>query len=93
MAVNVYIPTPFVKFTSGKSSILIDQKNVGMVLKELTSEYGQLGQLIFDSQGALPEHINIYVNNQEINSLDGLETILEDGDQVAIIPALSGGEQ
>ncbi len=69
------------------------KKNVGMVLKELTSEYGQLGQLIFDNQGALPAHINIYVNNQEINSLDGLETILEDGDQVAIIPALSGGKQ
>ncbi|MDG1989973.1 MAG: MoaD family protein [Dehalococcoidia bacterium] len=92
MTVNVYIPTPFVKFTNGESSILIDQKNVGLVLKELTSEYGQLGQLIFDNEGALPEHINIYVNNQEINSLDGLETILEDGDQVAIIPAVSGGE-
>ena len=93
MTVNVYIPTPFVKFTNGQSSILIDQKNVGMVLKELTSQYGQLGQLIFDNQGALPAHINIYVNNQEINSLDGLETILEDGDQITIIPALSGGEQ
>ena len=51
-----------------------------------------MGQLIFDVDGNLPEHINIYVNNQEIDSLDGLKTNLEDGDQIAIIPALSGGQ-
>ena len=52
----------------------------------------RMEQLLFDTNGNLPEHINVYVNNQEIDSLEGLKTNLEDGDQVAIIPALSGGK-
>lgn len=92
MAINVYIPTPFVKFTDGQSNIFVEKSNVLDALKEVVTHYKQMGQLIFDVDGNLPEHINIYVNNQEIDSLDGLKTNLEDGDQIAIIPALSGGQ-
>ncbi len=43
------------------------------------------------ASGAIPAHINIYVNNKEISTLDGAATQLDDGDQVAVIPALAGG--
>ena len=91
MTINVYIPTPFVKFTDGQSNIIVEKTNVLDALTEVVNNYQQMRQLIFDIEGNLPEHINVYVNNQEIDSLNGLKTNLEDGDQVAIIPALSGG--
>ncbi|MBI51703.1 MAG: molybdopterin synthase sulfur carrier subunit [Chloroflexi bacterium] len=91
MTINVYIPTPFVKFTDGQSNIVVEKTNVFDALHEVVNNYQQMGQLIFDTEGNLPEHINVYVNNQAIDSLNGLKTNLEDGDQVAIIPALSGG--
>ena len=39
----------------------------------------------------MPSHINIYLNNQEIHDLEGIATAVNDGDQVAVIPALAGG--
>jgi adenylyltransferase/sulfurtransferase len=48
--------------------------------------------MIFDESDEVPGHINIYVNNQEIHSLKGKETPLEDGDEVAVIPAIAGGQ-
>jgi len=92
MTINVYIPTPFVKFTNGQSNIIVQKTNVLDALNEVVKSYKQMEQLLFDTDGNLPEHINVYVNNQEIDSLEGLKTNLEDGDQVAIIPALSGGK-
>src|SRR6266540_2320806 len=47
--------------------------------------------LCYDAQGAIPAHINIYVNNKEISTLEGPSTKLTAGDQVAVIPALAGG--
>ena len=44
-----------------------------------------------DDQGAVHPHVNIYVNNEEIEALGGLDTPLADGDEVSIIPALAGG--
>src|SRR5207249_11820399 len=47
--------------------------------------------LVFGSSDQLPAHINIYVNKQEIGSLDGVETKVDAGDEVAVIPAMAGG--
>ena len=53
--------------------------------------YPGFDNLVFDSEGTVPAHINIYVNNREIHELGGTETPVADGDQVAVIPALAGG--
>jgi adenylyltransferase/sulfurtransferase len=47
--------------------------------------------LVYDQQRQVPAHINIYLNNQEIQALQGVETAVADGDQLAVIPALAGG--
>jgi adenylyltransferase/sulfurtransferase len=64
---------------------------VGQVLDTLGAEYPSLKHMIYDDNDQIPGHINIYVNNQEINSLQGKETPVKDGDELAVIPAIAGG--
>jgi adenylyltransferase/sulfurtransferase len=91
MAVSVYIPTPFRSFTGNRTNVEVDGRNVSEVLANLDAKFPGFRHLCTDEGGSIPAHINIYVNNKEISTLDGAATELQDGDQVAVIPALAGG--
>ena len=53
--------------------------------------FRRFDMLVYDGEKRVPRHINVYVNNHEIHELQGIETPVADGDQVAVIPALAGG--
>jgi molybdopterin/thiamine biosynthesis adenylyltransferase/molybdopterin converting factor small subunit len=91
MPVSVYIPTPFRRLTANREYVEAEGENVGQVLDALEAAYPGLGDLVFDQEHRVPTHINIYLNNQEIHDLDGTQTAVKDGDQLAVIPALAGG--
>ena len=91
MAVTVYIPTPFRRATSNRDRVEVQAGNVAALLDELERAYGGLKGLVRDERGELHQHVNIYVNSEGIESLQGLATSVRDGDEVAIIPALAGG--
>ena len=91
MAVSVYIPTPFRRLTANREYVEAEGASVAEVLDALMAQYPALGDLVFDQDHRVPTHINIYLNNQEIHDLDGTATAVEDGDQIAVIPALAGG--
>src|SRR5437899_6466515 len=61
------------------------------MLDQLEASYGGLKGLVRDEGGEVHHHVNIYVNSEAIESLQGLRTPLQDGDEVTIIPALAGG--
>jgi molybdopterin synthase sulfur carrier subunit len=88
MAVTVYIPTPFRRATANRERVEIDAADVGALLDELERAYGGLKGLVRNEQGEVHQHVALYVNGEAI---EGLGTPLEDGDEVAIIPALAGG--
>ncbi len=92
MSVMVYIPTPFRRLAGNQVYVSAEGSNVAEVLADLGSRYPALRHMIFDESDEVPGHINIYVNNQEINSLQGKETPLSDGDEIAVIPAIAGGQ-
>jgi molybdopterin/thiamine biosynthesis adenylyltransferase/molybdopterin converting factor small subunit len=89
--VNVYIPTPFRGFVGNRTSVEVDGHDVADVLAKLDARFPGFRDLCFNAEGSIPAHINIYVNNVEIGTLDGASTKLEAGDQLAVIPALAGG--
>lgn len=89
--VNVYIPTPFRSFVGNRSSVEVEAGNVAEALASLDARFPGFRNLCYNADGAIPPHINVYVNNQEITSLNGEATSLADGDQLAVIPALAGG--
>jgi adenylyltransferase/sulfurtransferase len=93
MAVNVYIPTPFRKLTGNRQSVEAEGGDVRQVLADLERQFPGFRHLVFGSGDELPAHINIYVNKQEIGSLAGIETKLNEGDEVAVIPAMAGGAE
>src|SRR2546427_12113586 len=93
MAVTVYIPTPFRRATNNRDRLEASAKTVGGLLDELEGTFTGLKGLVRGEGGEVHHHVNIYVNSEAIESLDGLATPLKDGDEVAIIPALAGGRR
>jgi molybdopterin/thiamine biosynthesis adenylyltransferase/molybdopterin converting factor small subunit len=91
MTVKVYIPTPFRALTEKQARVEVDSRTVGDVLRELEGRYPGLRERLRDPQGSLFEYINVYVNSQAIDDLQGEGTALEEGDEVSIIPAVAGG--
>jgi molybdopterin converting factor small subunit len=93
MAVTVYIPTPFRRATGNRDRVELDAADVQQLLDALEQSYTGLRGLVRDEQGHVHRHVNVYVNNREIEELGGTAAALRDGDEVAIIPALAGGGQ
>ncbi len=64
---------------------------VGSVLEKLTAEYPALKERILDEEGNLQSSINVLVNGRNIRFLDGLDTAIQEGDQLALFPPVGGG--
>jgi len=92
MSVQVYIPTPFRRATNNKDRLSMDAPDVKTLLDELEEHFVGLKGLVRNENGLVHDHVNIYVNNEGIEALQGLDTTLSDGDEVSIIPALAGGQ-
>lgn len=91
MSVNVYIPTPFRHLVGNKAAVSAEGTTVRDVLRSLDSQFPGFQAQLFDAAGELANHINVYVNQVEINTLAGTDTTVEEGDELAVIPALAGG--
>jgi molybdopterin synthase sulfur carrier subunit len=91
MSIDVYIPTPFRRATNNKDRVSVEAHDVRALLDELEERFSGLKGLVRNEAGEIHDHVNVYVNNEGIESLQGLQTSLKDGDEVSIIPALAGG--
>src|SRR2546422_9829626 len=91
MAVTVYLPTSCRAATNTRDRVKITAVDIRRLLDQLEASYGGLKGLVRDEGGEVHHHVNIYVNSEAIESLQGLRTPLQDGDEVTIIPALAGG--
>ena len=90
MAVTVKIPTQLRAATDGEGVANVDGSTVGEVLDALYDRYGELRSRIAED-GGLRRVVNVYVGGEDIRFLDGLDTAVEDGDEVTILPAVAGG--
>ena len=91
MAITVKIPTQLRAVTGGEAEAAIEEAStVGEVLDGLYDRFDGLRERIAED-GDLRRFVNVYVGGEEIRFLDGLETAVEDGDEVTILPAVAGG--
>jgi MoaD family protein len=90
MSVTVRIPTQLREATDGEPTADVDGSTVGEVLDSLYERYGELRSRIAED-GGLRRFVNVYVGDEDIRFLDGLETPVSDGDEVTILPAVAGG--
>lgn len=88
---SVYIPTPLRRLTGGLSKVEAQAADVAQLLDDLEARYPGLRQRICEEDGNIKRFVNLFVNGEEIRALRGLRTPLRNGDEVFIIPAMSGG--
>ncbi len=92
MVVNVYIPSSFRRLTGGAGRVESEAADVRALLRSLEDRFPGMGVELFDSGGNLHRFVNVYVNDRAIEELNGLETRLGMEDEVAVIPAMAGGQ-
>jgi len=88
---SVRIPTPLRKLTSDQDEVSVEASTVAQLLDALEAKYPGLKERICDENGNPRRFINLYVNNEDIRFLQGLDTPLKEDDTVSIIPAIAGG--
>ena len=91
MAVKVKIPTQLRAATGGAGELEVAGATVGEVLDALFDRHGELRDRLSDGDGGLRRFVNVYVDGEDIRFLDGLDTVVKDGDEVTILPAVAGG--
>jgi molybdopterin converting factor small subunit len=91
MAVTISIPTALRQFTGGNATVILESGPVGQLLANLAEQYPQLGKQLYNEQGQLRNFVNIYVGDEDIRYLQGIDTQVPDGETVSIIPAIAGG--
>jgi len=88
---SVRIPTPLRKLTQDKDEVSIEASNVAQLVSGLEEQFPGIKERICDEDGNLRRFINLYVNNEDIRFMKGMETPLNETDMVSIIPAIAGG--
>jgi molybdopterin synthase sulfur carrier subunit len=91
MGVLVRIPTPLRSMTKGVAEVHAEAETIGGVIEELERQYPGMRERILEDGGQIRRFINIYVNQEDIRFLEGEKTLLKQGDEVAIVPAIAGG--
>lgn len=92
MSIITRIPTPLRKLTGGQESVAVDGcRNLAEAIDALESACPGLKERLCDESGELRRFVNVYVNNEDVRFLSGLETPLKPGDEVSIVPAVAGG--
>lgn len=89
--VTVVIPAPLRSFTAGQGEIEVAAISVAKAIDVIGQRYDGLSTRILTPEGAVRPLVNIFIDKDDIRSLDGLDTILTDGAVMAIIPAIAGG--
>jgi sulfur-carrier protein len=90
MSVTVKIPAQLRAVTDGEGEIAVEGSTVGEALDAVFEEHDDLRERITED-GGLRRFVNVYVSGEDIRFRDGLDTELEDGDEVTILPAVAGG--
>lgn len=91
MSVSVKIPTPLRRVTGGVSDVSADGATVRELIEDLERQFPGMRERLCDETGALRRFVNVFVGDEDIRFLDGIETAIEEGAQVSIIPAVAGG--
>jgi sulfur-carrier protein len=94
MAIEVRIPTILRTYTGGEKAVTADGANLSALIDDLEANHpGIKGRLVEDSDSGtdLRRFVNVYVNDEDVRFIGGLEAEVTDGDQVVVLPAVAGG--
>jgi sulfur-carrier protein len=87
---SIKIPTPLRAYTNNQAQVDISGKTVGEALNDLTDQYPELRQHLFNGS-ELRNFVNVFLGEEDVRFLDGLGTEIDAGDNLRIIPSIAGG--
>lgn len=85
------VPTPLRPYAGGQSEVKVQGGTVGEALAEATRQHGALQPHLFAPDGRLRPYVNLFLNDEDVRDLQGLETPLKDSDRLMLIPSIAGG--
>lgn len=91
MAVKIRIPTTLRILTSGEAELNAKEGTVSQIISEVCESYPDFQGRLIDDDGNLLRFVNVYVEDEDVRFLQGLETPVLDGQTISIIPAVAGG--
>jgi sulfur-carrier protein len=91
VSVTVRVPAQLRTLTGGEGHVTVSGSTVGEVLKALDAAHPGFGDRLFDDGGALRRFVNVFVADEDVRFLDGLDTPVADGQTLSIVPAVAGG--
>ena len=88
---TIRIPPVLRPSVGGEREVSADGSNVGEVLHSLVDTHSETQEQIFGADGDLNRYVNVYLNDEDVRVLQGLDTSVAEGDTVVILPAMAGG--
>jgi sulfur-carrier protein len=88
---TVRIPPVLRASVGGEKELTAEGSSVGEILRELASRHPDTESQLFASGGELNRYVNVYLNDEDVRVLDGLDTRVSDADTLVILPAMAGG--
>jgi len=85
------LPALMKYYVNDLSEVQITGSTVSQAINDLTSQYPAIKPHIIDNQGRLRRHVNLFVNKENINDLNGLDTSIEESDIIILMPSITGG--
>jgi MoaD family protein len=91
MSVTVRIPTQLRSISGNAAEVQVEASTVAEALKALESAYPDFHERLFDESGALRRFVNVFLAEEDIRFLQGLDSAVADGQTISIVPAVAGG--
>ncbi len=91
MAVTVRIPTVLRGAIGNQSTLSVSGSTIGEILGEIVSAYPAVKGQLLNEDGTLHRFLNVYVNDDDVRYLGGVNAPVADGDEVTLLPAVAGG--
>ena len=88
---TIKIPPVLRPSVGGEKEVSASGGDVGSVLRDLADQHPATQDQLFGGDGQLNRYVNVYLNDEDVRVLDGLDTAVKDGDTVVILPAMAGG--
>lgn len=91
MGVFVRVPVPFLSYTSAQAEVIVEGDTVQEVLENLNENHPGIMDKICDGNNNVRKFVNLYLNDRDIRSLGHLNTKVNNGDKILIVPSIAGG--
>ncbi len=88
---TIRIPPVLRPSVGGEREVSADGETVGAVLERLAGDHPDTRGQLFGADGELNRYVNVYLNDEDVRVLDGLDTPVSEGDTLVILPAMAGG--